>query len=211
MRDRDGLPVILRRGFQDPVEDLALRAFLDQPLVIHGHHGDVADGLDLLRDLAATVNAFGEVDWSSLGDITAGNVATCGDGESLHVRMFTRRTRVVVPEGVSELRVSLSFLQAAAGGQVLRCASDRRGAVSGGTTLASPGTEHPFALDGAGGTCDLSLSAAPVGTAATAGAVLTPPWAVARRLMSEGRDRIAPAYRRVSAIQGRASRAPRRS
>jgi hypothetical protein len=197
----DGLPVILRRGFQDPVEDVALRAFLDQPLIIHGHHADVADGLDLLRELAATVNAFGEVQWSSLGDIAAGNVAECRDGESLHVRMFARRTRVVAPEGVRELCVSLPFLQAAAGSRALRCVLAGSGAVGDGMTSVSRDGEHRFALDGMTGMFELSLGGRPAAAGDSADAVATPAWAVARRLMSEGRDRIAPAYRRVSTVQ----------
>jgi hypothetical protein len=200
----DGLPVLLRRGFQDPVEDLALRAFLNQALIIHGHHADVADGLDLLRELAATVNAFGEVDWCSLGDIAAGNVATRRDDASLHVRMFTRRTRVVVPEGLRELRVSLPFLQPGPRGLTLRCVPAGSGVATNGAAALSPGGEHAFALGGAGGRFDLSLSSTSATGAPADGGLPTPAWAVARRLMSEGRDRIEPAYRRVSTVQARA-------
>ncbi len=196
----NGLPVLLRRGFQDPVEDLALRAFLDQPLIIHGHHPDVADGLDLLRELATRVNALGSVQWQSLGEIAAGNVATRRHGDAVEVRLFARRARVDVPEGVTEMVVSLPFLQAAARGQTLSWSS---GATAhGGSLPASPGGRHRFALDGAAGTVEVSLRAG--ADAGEAERLATPAWAVARRLMSEGRDRIVPAYRRVSVPRERA-------
>ena len=82
-----GLPVLLRNGFKHPREDLALRAFLGQPLILYGHQHDLADGLDGLRAAAAQINALGPVRWDSLTGIARAGFQTRRDGERLHVRL----------------------------------------------------------------------------------------------------------------------------
>ncbi len=67
-----GLPVLLRTGFNAPREDLVLRAFLGQPLIVYGHHDTLADGLDALAATAAAIDALGEVRWGSLARIALG-------------------------------------------------------------------------------------------------------------------------------------------
>ncbi len=64
-----GLPVLLRAEFEHPREDLALRAFLGQPLILYGHHDLLAEGPDALAQAAGEINRLGEVKWSSLGTI----------------------------------------------------------------------------------------------------------------------------------------------
>ncbi len=64
-----GLPVLLRAEFSHPREDLALRAFLGQPLILYGHHDLLAEGPDALAQSAAEINRLGEVRWCSLGAI----------------------------------------------------------------------------------------------------------------------------------------------
>jgi hypothetical protein len=64
-----GLPLLLRAGFDAPREDLVLRAFLGQPLILYGHHDLLADGLDVLAEATATIDALGAVRWGSLAAI----------------------------------------------------------------------------------------------------------------------------------------------
>ncbi len=65
-----GLPVLLRADFREhPREDLALRAFLGQPLILYGHHDLLAGGPDALGEAAAEIDRLGDVEWSSLGNI----------------------------------------------------------------------------------------------------------------------------------------------
>ncbi len=64
-----GLPVLLRADFHFPREDLALRAFLGQPLILYGHHDLLARGPDALAQAAGEINRLGEVRWRSLGAI----------------------------------------------------------------------------------------------------------------------------------------------
>ncbi len=64
-----GLPLLLRAGFDAPREDLVLRAFLGQPLILYGHHDLLADGLDVLAEATAAIDALGPVRWGSLAAI----------------------------------------------------------------------------------------------------------------------------------------------
>src|SRR6185295_14247437 len=59
-----GLPVISRLHFAAGRDEIVLRAFLRQPVVLYGHHGDVRDGLDVLREAANQVNSVGDVRWA---------------------------------------------------------------------------------------------------------------------------------------------------
>lgn len=102
-----GLPVIPRLHFSADRDEIILRAFLRQPIVLYGHHGDVRDGLEFLREAAAQVNAAGDVRWKSLQEIVTSSYGTRVVGKRLHVRLHTRGASVLVPEGVSELVVEL--------------------------------------------------------------------------------------------------------
>jgi hypothetical protein len=100
-----GLPVLLRAGFEHPREDLALRAFLGQPLILYGHQDDLRDGLGVLEQAAADVNALGDVRWGPLHTMSRASVETLRAGSTLHVRPLARRVRVDVPDGIDELAV----------------------------------------------------------------------------------------------------------
>jgi hypothetical protein len=141
-----GLPNVLRLDFGHPREELVLRAFLGQPLVVYGHHDDLAHGLDLLAEVAEQVNRLGDVRWGSLGDIVRAGVQTRVDGTTLHVRPLARRIAVDVPAGVDELRV--------------------------GPGPCAPGTRS-LAVNGPG-TYDVEIVGAPVASAAGGRARLRP-------------------------------------
>ncbi len=64
-----GLPSLPRTGFNAPQEDLVLRAFLGQPLILYAHHDLLEHGLEVLAEATATVNALGDVRWCSLARI----------------------------------------------------------------------------------------------------------------------------------------------
>jgi len=100
-----GCPVIPRAPISSSHADLALRAFMDHPLVVYGHHEDVASGLDLLAQAAAHVNRLGEVEWTSIGRIAQGNHTLRIDGATARVRPFSGRLRVDLPDHVTEITV----------------------------------------------------------------------------------------------------------
>jgi hypothetical protein len=70
-----GLPVLLRGQFDHPREDLVLRAFLGQPLILYGHHDLLAHGPDTLAEAAAQIERLGQVRWCSLAAIARANAA----------------------------------------------------------------------------------------------------------------------------------------
>ena len=55
-----GLPVIRREGLSVAREDLTLRAFLGQPLVLYGHHDDLSEGPEPLAAVAEEIDRLGE-------------------------------------------------------------------------------------------------------------------------------------------------------
>jgi hypothetical protein len=179
----NGLPVLLRRGINDPAEDLCLRAFLDQPLIIMGHHGDVEAGLDQLAEVTARLGRLGDIEWKSPGEIAAANVATRLDGDTLQVRMFTRRATVTVPEGVDRLAVSVAAL-------------DREARTDAPVWTASTASGRAPARETTD-VVEVTLDAPepPAGVTAPGFAA----WPVARRLLAEGRDRLEPLHKQTVA------------
>ena len=72
--------------------EVALRAFLGQPLILYGHHDDLADGLEPLVDAARNVNRLGDVEWKSLGAIAATSYDLRVDGSTAIVQPWATRT-----------------------------------------------------------------------------------------------------------------------
>jgi hypothetical protein len=101
-----GCAVIPRLHLQSTDADIALRAFLDQPLVFYGHHEDVAEGLEPLGAIAARVARMGEARWCSIGEIAASNYAVRRDFDTLRVRPYSHRLTVAVPAGCERLVLS---------------------------------------------------------------------------------------------------------
>jgi hypothetical protein len=100
-----GCAVIPRLPLGVGAVELALRAFLDQPLVVYGHHGDVAAGLEPLAETAAAINSLGPVEWCSPGRIASSNSATRLVGDVLHVDPWSHRLRLEVPAGAHRIAV----------------------------------------------------------------------------------------------------------
>ena len=99
-----GLPSLPRPLLTD-WEDLPFRAYLNQPIVLEGHHTDLADGLDVLAQTVEEVSRLGSVIWQSPGDLASTNFAVRRLGEVLQVRLYSRRVRLVLPEGIESIEV----------------------------------------------------------------------------------------------------------
>ncbi len=178
-----GLPVMLRCGFTHPREELVLRAYLGQPLIVYGHHDDLCDGFGLLAEVAAAISQLGDVHWTSLGGIAQGGAETRREGAVMSVRPLARRVRIVVPDGVRELRVEPpEGLAAGRGGIEVR-------ATGGATSHAASGAPVPVIA----GEVELTLAAPAVAAPPHAAASRLRVWPVARRLAGEGRDRLSAA------------------
>lgn len=179
-----GLPVLLRHPLADPhfsPAELALRAYLDQPLILYGHHDDLADGLDVLAERSAAVNRLGAVRWGSLGALSAANVNWRLEGDLLRLRPYARRISIELPRGTRRVIVEPPWN---ADGEVVQ------------TPNGTVPTGEPFEIDAVNA---LNLSLRHRGAVAPETVSPPPrrPWALARRLAGETRDRIAPARRRL--------------
>jgi hypothetical protein len=179
-----GLPVLLRHPLAAPhfsPAELALRAYLDQPLILYGHHDDLAEGLDVLAERSNAVNRLGAVRWGSLGALAAGNFHSRLDGDLLRLRPYSRRITVEIP---AEARQAVVEPPWDSEGEVVK--------TPGGAVPA----EEPFAVTG-GASLDLRLQRP---DAVSPKAVAAPPRRLrplARRALGETRDRLQPARRRL--------------
>jgi hypothetical protein len=100
-----GCAVIPRISLHCSPGEIALRAFLDHPIVLYGHHEDLAHGLEPLAEAAARVNGLGEVRWSALGELARTNHALRVSGDRVAVRPYARRIGFARPAGARSLSV----------------------------------------------------------------------------------------------------------
>jgi hypothetical protein len=182
----DGLPVLLRHPFTAPhfsAAEVALRAYLDQPLILYGHHEDLAEGLGVLAERAAAVNRLGAVRWASMGALAASNVHWRLEGDLLRLRPYSRQVSIEVPDGATRAVVEPPW--GIAGERV----ETRGGASDAG---------EPFEI-GDLKKLELRLRRPDAVTPAAIAAPPRRPWPLFRRLAGEARDRAAPARRRLRA------------
>jgi hypothetical protein len=170
-----GLPVLLRTTLQHSEADLVLRAFLDQPLIVSGHHEDVSSGLGPLAHIAASVNRIGNVRWGSLAEIGRSSFESRLEAGVLHVRPYSRALSIDVPATASAVAVDPPADEPAA-------------------RLLLDGVPAPFGRE-------IPLHEGPHEIRIARRDPIDPhgvplrrgrPWSVARRIATEGRDRIQP-------------------
>jgi hypothetical protein len=178
-----GCPVIPRMPLQSTASDVALRAFLEHPVVLYGHHQDVAGGLEPLAEAARTVNALGDVEWTSVGEIALGNATTRVVDGTLAVRPFSRRLLLDPPPTARAVTVEAPQ-DAVADGALAGWSVDGGTVVPFGEARAIPPA----------GTRPLTLRLHGPGDVAPE-ALRMPawqPWPKLRRIATEARDRVAP-------------------
>jgi hypothetical protein len=180
------LPVLLRHPLLSRDEpELVLRAFLDQPLILYGHHDDLAEGgLDVLAEAVGAVNRLGETQWCSLAEIAASSFETRLRGSQLSVSLLTKRARLVVPDAAEQLVVELPPARSNSASEQL--VVDGRPAPLGDPLEVTPGS-----------TVELRLQAHDLVDVAAVPALRRQPIALARRALGEGRDRLRPLLSRV--------------
>jgi hypothetical protein len=181
-----GFPVLPRYPLHFSWDDLVFRAFLDQPVIVYGHHDDLAGGLDRLAELATFVRGLGEAKWKSLQSIARGNFLVRNDGRVLRVRMLSRRISLTVPREAEETVIELPPSHSEGGGQFLVAAGHRTRVVLSTEETTSVSLGLPP------GPCDISLKA---GSPLDPYAVRRPrprPWPIVRRMATQGRDRCLP-------------------
>ena len=176
----EGVPVLLRHPIAGRSSaELVLRAFLDQPLILYGHHEDALGGPDALLEAVEEVNRIAPAHWGSLSEIAATSFETRRDGSRLAVRLLTRRAQIEIPDETEQLTVELPAVGMEPDRQRLRVAGEE----------IRPG--EPLAVE-PGRSLEITLSPLDAINPAAVPAPRRRPLAVARRLASEGRDRLQP-------------------
>jgi hypothetical protein len=89
-----GLPVVPRCSLDRDLDDLVFRAFLEQPLIVYCHHADVRDGFDRFRAVAARAAPLGDISWRSLASITRRNAVWSESDGAVTVRLYSRDLRL---------------------------------------------------------------------------------------------------------------------
>lgn len=169
-----GVPIIPRLPFRSSLDEIRLRAFLGQPLVLYGHHDDLRENGSLLAEVAHDVSQVGTASWMSLDEIVATSFDTWRDGSRLVVRLHARRAVVDVPDGVEELQIEAA-------------------AYAEGDRLCVDGREIAGAVAPAEGvkTVEIRVLRDLPDVSLNVGAA-TKPWPLLRRGLTETRDRLLP-------------------
>lgn len=180
----DGCTIVPRFPLTCSATEIALRAFLGQPLVLYGHHGDVADGLEPLAAAAARVNRLGDVRWCSLGEIVRGGYALQTRDGVAAIRPWATRLRVVPPPEATAVTVlsPLGGTDAGVRGWTIGPEDEAAGSIPFGTPRPLAG-HH---------TLDVRLRPR---VETDPRSVPDPPgrtWPAVRRRATETRDRLAP-------------------
>lgn len=187
-----GFPVISRTRFKAKYRnDIPLLAFLNQPIVLYGHHYDVKRDLSGLAEIAAQVNSLGDVRWQNMAGIARSNYMTRQVGTTLFIRLYSRHVVADLPEGVEEVVFELATNDPLPSGFDVVVADHRLPLPEG---VPHPRTE-PWRPTGSQSVEIQLAEPDPV-----AYGDLPPPafnlWAVIRRLQTETRDRLLPLLRR---------------
>jgi hypothetical protein len=177
--------VLPRFPLHSSATDVAIRAFLDHPLILYGHHEDLAGGLDLLAEAAQRVNRLGEVEWMTLGDMGLGHGLVRIDGPTAWVRPLSGRLRIW-PAGATERLVVLPPRDAA---------DEFSGWTLDGASTVPFGQPIPWQGKRL---VEVRLQPAAVADPHAVPAPAWTPWPVVRRAATELRDRALP-LRRVGA------------
>jgi hypothetical protein len=90
--------------------DAVLALLLGQPIIIVGHHYDAAGGLELMREIATTLNHWSGMQWLSLPEIVRSQFQSRLRDGVLTARMGSRRITLDVPPGVREVVVERPWL-----------------------------------------------------------------------------------------------------
>jgi hypothetical protein len=176
----EGCPVLPRWGFVGTTENtILLAAFLDQALVLRGHHQDLKGGIELLDGFARIINGLGNVTWTNMSEISQQSYASVMEGKTLRLRPWSSKIVLAKSPEATEVIVDDNFTTGTRNWRIT---------VLNGTASSEIRSGDRFSLPNATGK---SLLLERVVTATEQGAEVNrvPAAAFVRRLLTEGRDR----------------------
>jgi hypothetical protein len=171
---------------------ILVAALLHQPIIPVGHHRDLADGHQILADLAKFINSLGTVHWADMKRISRSHYARKFDGRILQLRMFTRRIEVSVPDGTNEIWLEQPWLK---GVESMPLAWKRLS----GSTEWMPHRPDELIRVLPGQKIEIVSEPPRLAFDDTKNVRNFRLWPVVRRQITEARDRMAPLLRRVTA------------
>jgi hypothetical protein len=183
-----GMPIIPRiRMSAEWKTDVLLAAFLRQPIILAGHHWDAAGELALLADFARVVNSLKSVVWASPLEIARTNFKSLRDAAILHLKVYSRKIRLEIPEGVNSLVIHRPWLEPNGSGEALTFhPAENRSFDSNGMSALSTIRVTPHEV--------LEINCVPLNSVDYR--TVTKPrrryWPVVRKIFMEVRDRTAP-------------------
>jgi hypothetical protein len=180
-----GLPAIPRFYFRWDQTYTLFAAFLGQPIIPVGHHDDLAAGLGLFGQLGGLINSVGDVQWTDMKSISQSNFCTFREPNVLHVKMYSRKIRLRVPDGCTEISFDRPWLSGNCG-EGLRL---RRAGVAGRTLNSYDG--EPISVR-EGDEIEIGSIHPNMIDPYTVPISRSPAWAIARRQLCECRDRLRP-------------------
>lgn len=192
-----GLPVIPRFGLSMHSQaSMVIAAFLGQPVILVGHHDDLAGGYGVLGELADFINSLGPVRWMDLTAIARSNHRLTTWGSSAWLDLYSRSVEFMIPPDVGTLLVRRPWMAEDAAPEVLLVRGE-----SGERLTLQAGCLSPSIPIRAGGRLFVESVAL---NASDPKSVPAPPlraWPLARRLLAETRDRLSPASRYIAAAR----------
>ena len=188
------LPVIPRYGLTRRGHwEYLLAAILGQPIVAVGHHQDLAEGMDVLAEVAQSINRLGPVQWCNLTTMARTNFTTTVQGSTLTCTLYSHGVDLSLPPKVRQVLIHAAWKEANCSGTTIA------NAPSSSLHSLDQVREPPIGMvdvDSAGGQ-RLRIS---MGMTSGAHPAVTPKqtascWPMIRRLLTEGRDRLSPIVR----------------
>jgi hypothetical protein len=185
-----GVPVLPRHPLEASLDDLVFRAFLDQPLIAYCHHTALREGFDSIHSAVARVAELGEVRWMSLGSIARTNALIDSDGAVTTVEIYSRDLHIPRP-ATDSLRIAIPRIFG--GGEATQLSVD-----GSPLDVELDGSQH-VSVDGRdrpdGDELWIRLEAQAPVTAIGPRDLRPRAWPLARRVMTEARDRALPSVR----------------
>lgn len=185
-------PMLRRWDLRYGLAPLRIAAFLGQPLITYGHHGDCAGGIGRLAEVADSVNSWGPTTWADPASILRSRYRTKREGELLHIQMWSRHVQVTIPEGVSYLMVHVPFSD-------VPCQTSQMSAASIVVDPEAGAAEVPLRVVPST-VLDVKISSRRPVDPVSVGPPCRRVWPAIRRTLAIGRDRLTPVLRSVRAF-----------
>jgi hypothetical protein len=179
----NGLSAVPRQLLGTSQDALVLTAFLRQPLLIYGHHWDLARGYDRLAAIADFIHGLGDVHWGPLSHAVRDKYSWRSRGDRLEVRLYGRTASIACDTTPASLELVIPSLASREGLEV---------SIAGGAwqRMSSESRQQIPLPSGLHASIDVELRPIDAAIAASVAPPNWAPWPAVRRAATEIRDRM---------------------